>query len=108
MRKLQENQKLQAEVQNLLDELKNLQESFNSISNGGQASNTGQFNNTESEASTGTHFPSDKYVDFRQFQKQAQEKKLKLLGLRIAEISKKCQQTSFTIDAIQQYISISI
>ena len=54
-----ENQKLRAEVQKLSDELKNLQESFNSISNGGQASNTGQVNNAESEASASIQFLSD-------------------------------------------------
>ena len=84
-----ENQKLRAEVQKLLDELKNLQESFNSISNGGQASNTGQVNNAESEASASIQFLSDEYDDFRQFKKQAQQK-LKSLSSRIAEISTKC------------------
>lgn len=64
-----ENQKLQAEVQKLSDELKNLQGLFISINKGQQASNMGQVNNAECEAGVSIQFLSDEYDDLGQFKK---------------------------------------
>lgn len=91
-----ENQALRLEVQKLSDEMKNLQESFNKISNGGQACNA------DRDASTSLQFLSDQYDDMDQFKRQALQQ-LKSLSSRLADISAKSDRISAAIDAMQQY-----